>query len=63
MTTKVTLKPSDLITVLTYVFMDNFCPCLLKNLILSKLCMNVNIMKKQIFHKVEYAVKNKLFGF
>ena len=23
-----TLRPSDLITTLTYVLMDNFCPCL-----------------------------------
>ena len=27
-----TLRPSDLITTLTYVLIDNFCPCLLTNL-------------------------------
>ena len=30
-----TLRPSDLITTLTYVLMDNFCPCLSRILLLT----------------------------
>ena len=28
-----TLRPSDIISTLTYVLMDNFCPCFVYNLI------------------------------
>ena len=32
-----TLRPSDLITTLTYVLMDNFCPCFNYQMIINRL--------------------------
>ena len=41
------IRPSDLITTLTYVLMDNFCPCLITTLrlIIPPNLMNFNLKK------------------
>ena len=48
------LRPSDLITTLTYVLMDNFCPCFYKELI--------SVIIVGILHKIESIEKNLVFG-